>query len=383
MKERESVEERLRRNQQEEQTRREEAQKQREEQRKKEEKDRLKMETSQQIIEEIKKIAGSSSKIHIKGKALDEIQVQDIMLGAIEYEDLEKAQEEQRNRERQERIKQRKLEAKKVDHLVRALREEEIACLDEWVKHTAKLDAESLQEVGEKQRRDDKTAFDEAQNEKKQFLMFIPYKAIWVKNKLEHRINEFEEKLRLQKGRLIKTIKAQKNERARERRREAREEIQREEEKLKKDEEDRKRAEEVARRKKEDEEKRRKENETVAIQKQKEDEVSAKYARQTNEETALHTTSFKEEKPRPRPVETEEDWRSPMESSQNRDADRITRKAPATSGVPYKPPARREARPVVPQDARVDSGPVVWRGEKEEDGWTEAKKKGRKSNNIP
>ncbi|CDJ39686.1 Eukaryotic translation initiation factor 3 subunit 10, related, partial [Eimeria tenella] len=44
------------------------------------------------MLDEIKRIGGRDSKITIKGKQLTDINIQDVLDGHVDYDDLEKAQ---------------------------------------------------------------------------------------------------------------------------------------------------------------------------------------------------------------------------------------------------------------------------------------------------
>merc|ERR1712136_707507 len=78
-------------------------------------------------------------------------------LEEITFDQIKKAQEAQVTRERQEKIRQRKMENKRVDHLARALREEERDKLDNWVSDIQEQDREFIRQaedrLAEEQRR--------------------------------------------------------------------------------------------------------------------------------------------------------------------------------------------------------------------------------------
>merc|ERR1719389_496192 len=78
------------------------------------------------------------SNLKIGGKKIGDIQAED--MESISFDQLEKAREAQVQRERQEKIRQRKLESKRVDHLARAMREEEKGLLGDWADSIREAD---------------------------------------------------------------------------------------------------------------------------------------------------------------------------------------------------------------------------------------------------
>merc|ERR1719253_1438880 len=95
---------------------------------------------NKEMLEEMKKQADSLKAANLKvgGKKITEIVADD--LEKIGIGEIEKAREAQVQRERQEKIRQRKLESKRVDHLARALREEEQKLLDDWADEIEEKD---------------------------------------------------------------------------------------------------------------------------------------------------------------------------------------------------------------------------------------------------
>lgn len=196
--------------------RREEALKQFELQRKIEEKVKLKSETAKQMLDEIKKLgAGQSSKIYIKGKQLEDINVQDVLDGLVDYDDLEKAREAQRIRDRQEKYRQRRAEAKKMDHLIRAVREKEMELIEEYKSKVLERDKMLLAEA--QARREEKYANESAalEEEKRCLALAQDVKKLWVSRKLEEMRPIVEQKRAEQLKRLIGEIKAAKIARSR------------------------------------------------------------------------------------------------------------------------------------------------------------------------
>ena len=84
-------------------------------------------------------------KVKVGGKNISEIAASD--LEEITFDQIKKAQEAQVTRERQENIRQRKMENKRVDHLARALREEERDKLDSWVVEIQEQDREFIRQA--------------------------------------------------------------------------------------------------------------------------------------------------------------------------------------------------------------------------------------------
>eukprot|EP00921_Rhytidocystis_pertsovi_P012730 GHVQ01020680.1.p1 GENE.GHVQ01020680.1~~GHVQ01020680.1.p1 ORF type:complete len:303 (+),score=79.33 GHVQ01020680.1:577-1485(+) len=197
--------------------RREEAQKRREEKRAREEKYRVKAETANEMLEEIRKL-GSGTKVTIKGKLLEEINVDDVLEGTVIFEDIEKAQDEQRNKERIERVRQRRGEAKRMDHFVRACREEEIPLLESWKSKIQEADTAVLLELQSKHEEEHKAAFEEALNEKQMFEYVVPYKEEFIAERMSARRVEYETARAEQTARLTDVLKTQKTLRAKERR---------------------------------------------------------------------------------------------------------------------------------------------------------------------
>ncbi|AFZ80366.1 eukaryotic translation initiation factor 3, subunit 10, putative [Theileria equi strain WA] len=199
--------------------RREEALRQMEIQRRKDEKYKIKSETAQQMLQEIRKLGGAqSSKIMIKGKTLDEINVDDVIDGFVEYDDLEKAQEEQLIKERQECIKQRRAEIKRIDHFVRAIREHDILLYPEWQNSTCQEDTKLLMEVQKRRESKFKEDSEVMKQEKEAFMKYIDDKNKWVENHMAIRRQKFEREHAEQTRRFKEMLVKEKIQRARDRR---------------------------------------------------------------------------------------------------------------------------------------------------------------------
>ncbi|KAJ1611027.1 putative eukaryotic translation initiation factor 3 [Cryptosporidium canis] len=261
---------------------REEDRRRREEARQLEEIKKNKVEACRIMLDTIKKLAlknTNSNKIVLKGKLLDEITLEDLLEGRILYDDLERLQEEQCNYERQERIKQRKQEAKRLDHLARAYRLEEIPLIKEWNNRIAQNDEELHKQLQSNYQLKIEEIKKEAHKEREILKTVLPYLNDWKDKKLEIRKVELMDELKIQRLRCIKRIKELKISRAKIRRNEAiekklhEEEQRRKEEEAKREEEEARLLEEARRQK---EEKRLKLQRQMEIQRKREEEIEAK-----------------------------------------------------------------------------------------------------------
>merc|ERR1711892_470548 len=97
---------------------------------------------------------------------------------------IEKAREAQVQRERQEKIRQRKLEAKRVDHLSRALREEEKTRLNDWADNIHEEDSKFLDEAQDRDESDQKAKHEAGLAEKNTLIVFEEQKNKWVEEQL-------------------------------------------------------------------------------------------------------------------------------------------------------------------------------------------------------
>ncbi|OII71256.1 translation initiation factor 3 [Cryptosporidium ubiquitum] len=261
---------------------REEDRRRREEARQLEEIKKNKIEACRIMLDTIKKLAfknTNSNKIVLKGKLLDEITLEDLLEGKILYDDLERLQEEQCNFERQERIKQRKQEAKRLDHLARAYRLEEIPLINEWNNKIIQSDKELHKQLQDSYLLKIEEIKKEAHKEKEILKTILPYLNNWRDKQLEIRKEELMDELKVQRLRCIKKIKELKISRAKIRRNEAiekklhEEEQRRKEEEAKREEEEARLLEEAKRQK---EEKRLKMQRQLEIQRKREEEIEAK-----------------------------------------------------------------------------------------------------------
>ena len=148
-----------------EQLRKDEVVRMREQARLKEEQIRIKYETANKFIEELQKllkrqiptkeVVDPLSKIMIGNKYLLKIQREEIIDGTIDIDDIEKAVEQQFSLERSDRLRIRKIEQRKLEHFIRAIRLEEIPLLNEWSKEIKNSDNELLKLIQKLQNEED------------------------------------------------------------------------------------------------------------------------------------------------------------------------------------------------------------------------------------
>merc|ERR1712094_110948 len=113
------------------------------------------------------------------GKKIGDINTEDI--ADISLDQLEKARGMQVQRERQEKIRQRKLESKRVDHLARAMREEEKSKLMDWCDEIEEQDNQFLDEAQERDEEEQFKNHEAGLAKKKQLIAFQEQKDKWVK----------------------------------------------------------------------------------------------------------------------------------------------------------------------------------------------------------
>lgn len=267
---------------------REEDRRRREEARQLEEIRRSKVEACKMMLDTIKKFDfknTGNNKVLIKGKVVDEITLEDLLEGRILFDDLEKLQEEQCNFERQERIKQRKMEAKRLDHLARAYRLEEVPLINEWHRETVKSDVELNKKLHESYLLKMEEVKKEINMEKEVLRNLVPLLNTWKEKQMEIRKVELQDALKSQRQRCIKKIKDLKISRAKIRRNEAIERRLHEEEQKRREEEARREEEEarlLEEAKRQKEEKRLKLQRQFEMQRKREEEIEAKLQAQSN-----------------------------------------------------------------------------------------------------
>ena len=187
--------------------------KEREEQKRKEQS----MIKNKEMLEEMKKQADSLKAANLKvgGKKITEIVADD--LEKIGIGEIEKAREAQVQRERQEKIRQRKLESKRVDHLARALREEEQKLLDEWADNIEEQDREYLDKAEDQNTEEQRKAHTETLKERTILLVYKDTVDDWVNEKLEDRKDKYWKAEEERETRVLQKIAENKIERARKR----------------------------------------------------------------------------------------------------------------------------------------------------------------------
>lgn len=171
---------------------------------------------NKEVLEEMKKNAEKQSlKVKVGGKNISEIAASD--LEEITFDQIKKAQEAQVTRERQEKIRQRKMENKRVDHLARALREEERDKLDNWVSDIQEQDREFIRQAEDRLAEEQRRKHEAGLEERSALLPFQKAKDKWVAHQLESREAEYAALVRAQQARLKEQVADNKIKRARER----------------------------------------------------------------------------------------------------------------------------------------------------------------------
>lgn len=150
-----------------------------------------KMKETKEMLEQMKKQDESKpSNLKIAGKKIGDIQAEDIEKFSID--ELERARQTQVQRERQEKIRQRKLESKRVDHLSRAIREEEKAKLPDFRETVYRTDNAFLEQVQKDDVEDQKRKHEEGLIEKRTLEVFQAPKDEYVQKDLAKRVTQHE-----------------------------------------------------------------------------------------------------------------------------------------------------------------------------------------------
>lgn len=239
----------------------------RQEQKKRDEK----MKQTQDMLEAMKKLDESKpTNLKIGGKKIADIQAEDVQ--DISFDQLEKAREAQVQRERQEKIRQRKLESKRVDHLARAMREEEKGLLGDWADRIQEADDKAHDDFEVREEEKLKADHEKLLAEKNIFLAYQQYKEDWEDKKLEERRAEHEEKVAAQLEAAKDREAKAKVDRARKRKEEDDRQRRTADDKKRREEEDAKRKEQAeARRKQEEEEEAQRREEEESARKEEEE----------------------------------------------------------------------------------------------------------------
>lgn len=204
----EALEAEQERKRQEEERKRREVEKQ--EQRKKE----AELQKNMEMLEQMKKQAEQkATNVKVAGKKITEIEADD--LTNISFDQIEKAREAQVLKERQDKIRQRKAESKRVDHLARALREEETPMLKAWTTDVERQDADQLEKFESANAEEQRKQHELALKEKEELEPFQIVRDAWAEERLVERRGDYEEMRGAQIHRLEKKVVANKIARAR------------------------------------------------------------------------------------------------------------------------------------------------------------------------
>merc|ERR1711948_250140 len=138
-------------------------------------------------------------------------------LETITADQIEAARQVQLKRDRQEKIRNRKMESKRVDHLARALREEERPLLNKWKDQIQREDEKFLEKAEAQNAGEQYKKHEEAMKEKAALIGFRDGKVAWCEEKLADRRADWEEELSAQERRLMGKVAENKIKRAKER----------------------------------------------------------------------------------------------------------------------------------------------------------------------
>eukprot|EP00933_Yihiella_yeosuensis_P072717 TRINITY_DN8120_c0_g1_i1.p1 TRINITY_DN8120_c0_g1~~TRINITY_DN8120_c0_g1_i1.p1 ORF type:complete len:1189 (-),score=396.77 TRINITY_DN8120_c0_g1_i1:579-4019(-) len=324
---------------------------------------------NKEMLEQMKKQADrKADNLKVGGKKITEIEAED--LETISVEQIEKAREAQNQRERQEKIRNRKLECKRIDHLARALREEQADCLEEWAYEVEEEDAKLLEEAEIRNAGEQQKKHEEGLVEKEKLLPFRRVKDDWAKDKLVDREADYEEALAAQVRRLQGKVVQNKIARAKERLKQyetkeahSRAEAQRQRER---EEEERKRAEQQRL----EEERRREEEEREAERRAELEAKRAAAAERRKEEDEMRARMDAKRREKERELE-EREQQEKLRREQERDSARRPAPAAESGGGSWRnrdAPARdAPARGAPARDAPARDAPA--RGNDDAGGW--------------
>merc|ERR1711948_193401 len=155
----------------------------------KEEIERRKEESEQRKLAQDKELQAKSADLNkamtVGGKKINDITAED--LKDITADQIEAARQVQLKRDRQEKIRNRKMESKRVDHLARALREEERPLLNKWKDQIQREDKEFLDKAEDNNASEQKKKHEEALKAKTALIGFRDGKEAWCEEKLADR----------------------------------------------------------------------------------------------------------------------------------------------------------------------------------------------------
>merc|ERR1719265_2971215 len=173
---------------------------------------------NKEILEQMKR-GDTSAKVKVStkdgSKRITEMTAEDLEQGTIGIDQIERARQAQMSRERQEKIRQRKLEAKRIDHLGRAIRQEERDKLQDWGDYIHEKDEEFIEMHEEKMAEKQRIAHEAGLEEKRLLSKFLEAKQKWVDELLGERWEEFQKKSKEQISRCEQIVVENKIKRAR------------------------------------------------------------------------------------------------------------------------------------------------------------------------
>eukprot|EP00743_Colponemidia_sp_Colp-15_P001527 GILK01001667.1.p1 GENE.GILK01001667.1~~GILK01001667.1.p1 ORF type:complete len:1057 (-),score=306.94 GILK01001667.1:119-3289(-) len=344
----------------------------------------IKSKEVKQLIDEMKSKGG---KVKVAGKSVDQIEEAD--LANLDADTLAEAKRKQAEKERKDRERVFKQDAKRLDHLERAKREEEKPLLQQrWQKQQVD-DRKFYEETTAEFLKSHKEKYEADLAEKQRLVRMKADKAAFVEEVLAKRREEMERKSAEQEERLQKIRWQRKLERAKQRKDEWEAEEREEQERREREEAEKRMLEEADRARKEQEAEKQKAaeeynsrmaklNEIAEKQKQKELEIEARLsgAKKREEEEPrgdrdreaprrLPERERERAEPEPwrrpgdrdRPAERDRDdtWRRPSDRDRQ-PLDREREREPARNAEPWRRPSERD-RPAV--DSRA--APEPWR----------------------
>jgi len=182
-----------------------------------------------EMLTQMKKQAEEGSvNLKVAGKRIADIGADD--LDKINFNDIEKARDVQLQRVRQEKIRQRKLESKRVDHLARALREEQFSLLADWSHEVVEEDEKVLEQIEEVKSNEQRLIHEQKLNERDAVAKYLDAVNDWTEEQLYDRRTAWEEKCAERNKRLTEIAVANKIQRAKKRYDQYMEELREEEE---------------------------------------------------------------------------------------------------------------------------------------------------------
>eukprot|EP00397_Hematodinium_sp_SG-2012_P009225 GEMP01009301.1.p1 GENE.GEMP01009301.1~~GEMP01009301.1.p1 ORF type:complete len:833 (+),score=208.10 GEMP01009301.1:139-2637(+) len=133
-------------------------------------------------------LSKGGANLMVGGKRLKEIAVAD--LDKIDAEQIEKAREKQIQKERSEKVRLRKMEAKRVDHLARAIRQEEIKRVPAWREQMEAADTKYYDKILEEIRIEAEKKHQETLAISKTFQGFDDLIFEWQEQRMEEKQEE-------------------------------------------------------------------------------------------------------------------------------------------------------------------------------------------------